>query len=64
MGSLYMVEPFDHSYEPDWRDESQLEKVSHKNSQNHYDKKENNEWYGTELIEYRECKVLLDILQV
>lgn len=46
LGSLYMVEPFDHSYEPDWRDESQLKKVSHKNSQNHYDEKENNEWYG------------------
>ena len=43
---FYMVEPFDHSYEPDWRDESQLKKVSHKNSQNHYDEKENNEWYG------------------
>lgn len=46
LGSLYMVEPFDHSYEPDWPNESQLEKVSHKNSQNHYDEKENNEWYG------------------
>lgn len=46
LGSLYIVEPFDHSYEPDWPDESQLEKVSHKNSQNHYDEKENNEWYG------------------
>lgn len=47
-GSLYMVEPLDHSYEPNWRDESQLKKVRHKNPQNHYDEKENNEWYGTD----------------
>lgn len=44
----YMVEPLDYSYEPNWRDESQLKKVRHKNPQNHYDEKENNEWYGTD----------------
>ena len=41
----YMVEPLDNSYEPNWRDESQLKKVSHKNPQNHYDENENDEWY-------------------
>lgn len=44
----YMVEPLDYSYEPNWRDEGQLKKVSHKNPQNHYDEKEKNEWYGTD----------------
>ena len=43
-----MVEPLDYSYEPNWRDESQLKKVRHKNPQNRYDVKENNEWYGTD----------------
>lgn len=38
----YMVEPLDYSYEPNWRDESQLKKVRHKN---HYDENENDEWY-------------------
>lgn len=33
----YMIEPLDNSFEPNWREESQLRKVRHKNPQNHYD---------------------------